>query len=145
MFQATLEDDLLVDGKLVAPEGSKVAGRLSNVKASGKVQGRATLSVVLTRIEVGQEAYGIQTNTLSFEAEGTAKADATKVGIGTGIGAVIGAIAGGGKGAAIGGAIGAGAGTGAVLVTSGKEVEFGIEQLFSFRLDQDIEMKVVTT
>jgi hypothetical protein len=145
MFKATLEDDLVVDGKLVAPQGSKVVGRLSNVKASGKVQGRATLSVALTSIEVGQEVYGIRTNTLVFEAQGTGKADATKVGIGTGIGALIGAIAGGGKGAAIGGAIGAGAGTGVVLATSGKEVEFGVEQLFSFQLDQKVEMQVVRT
>jgi len=145
MFQATLEDDLVVNGKLVAPQGSKVVGQLSNVKASGKVQGRATISVALTSIEVGQEVYGIRTNTLAFEAQGTGKKDATKVGIGTGIGAVIGAIAGGGKGAAIGGVIGAGAGTGVVLATSGKEVEFGVEQLFSFQLDQDVEMKVVTT
>lgn len=145
MFEATLEDDLIVDGKLVAPQGSKVVGRLSNVKASGKVQGRATLSVALTSIEVGQEVYGIRTKTLAFEAQGTGKADATKVGIGAGLGAVIGAIAGGGKGAAIGGAIGAGAGTGVVLATSGKEVEFGVEQLFSFQLDQDVEMQVVGT
>ena len=145
MFKATLEDDLVVDGKLLAPQGSKVVGRLSNVKASGKVQGRATLSVALTSIEVGQEVYRIRTNTLTFEAQGTGKADATKVGIGAGIGAVIGAIAGGGKGAAIGGAIGAGAGTGVVLATPGKEVEFGVEQLFMFQLDQDVEMRVVRT
>ncbi len=144
-FNATLEDDLVVGGKLVAPQGSKVVGRLSNVKASGKVQGRATISVALTSIEVGEEVYGIRSNTLAFEAQGTGKADATKVGIGTGIGAVIGAITGGGKGAAIGGVIGAGAGTGVVLATSGKEVEFGTEQLFSFQLGQDVEMRVVPT
>jgi hypothetical protein len=145
MFEATLEDDLVVDGKLVARQGSKVVGRLSNVKSSGKVRGRATMSVALASIEVGQEVYRIRTNTLAFEAQGTGKEDATKVGIGSGIGAVIGAIAGGGKGAAIGGAIGAGAGTGVVLATSGKEVEFGVEQLFSFQLDEDVEMQVVTT
>jgi hypothetical protein len=103
------------------------------------------MSVALASIEVGQEVYRIRTNTLAFEAQGTGKEDATKVGIGSGIGAVIGAIAGGGKGAAIGGAIGAGAGTGVVLATSGKEVEFGVEQLFSFQLDEDVEMQVVTT
>lgn len=145
MCKATLEDDLVVDGKLVAPQGNKMVGRLSNVKASGKVQGRATLSVALTSIEVGQEVYGIRTNTLAFEAQGTGTADATKVGIGNGLGAVIGAIAGGRKGAAIGGAIGAGAGTGVVLTTPGKEVKSGIEQLFKFQLDQDVEMQVVRT
>jgi len=60
---------------------------------------------------------------LSFEAEGTKKQDATKVGAGAGIGAVIGGILGGGKGAAQGAAIGGAAGGGAVLATRGKEVE----------------------
>ncbi len=141
-FEAELDQDLVVDGKVVAPEGTKVVGRLTNVKRSGKVEGRATLSLALTQLVIGEETYPIRTNRLDFEAKGTGKEDAKKIGIATGIGAAIGAIAGGGKGAAIGGAIGAGAGTGAVLATSGDEVEFGVEQLFNFRLTRDVELPV---
>lgn len=142
-FRAELAEDLVVDGSVIAREGTVVVGRLSNVKASGKVEGRATMALSLTAIELGDEAYDIRSNRLDFEARGTGKDDAKKIGIATGIGAAIGAIAGGGKGAAIGGAIGAGAGTGAVLATSGDEVEFGVEQLFSFRLARDVELPIV--
>jgi hypothetical protein len=142
-FEATLEDDLVVDGRLLAPVGSRIAGRISDVEASGRVRGRARMSISLARINVGGETYSLPTNTLHFEADGTVGDDAKKIGIASGIGAVIGAIVGGGKGAAIGGAIGAGAGTGTVLATSGDEVEFRVEQLFNFRTDRDVEMPIL--
>ena len=142
-FEATLDDDLIIDGTLVAPAGSTIVGKIPSVESSGKVKGRANMSMTLARIYVADEAYALNTNTLRFEAEGSGKDDAKKIGIASGIGAVIGAIAGGGKGAAIGGAIGAGAGTGVVLATPGDEVEFQVEQLFNFDLQQDTEMKAL--
>jgi len=142
-FEATLDDDLVVDGRRLAPAGSRIIGRISDAEASGRVRGRARMSISLTRIHVGDETYSLPTNTLNFEAEGTAGDDAKKIGIASGIGAVIGAIAGGGKGAAIGGAIGAGAGTGTVMATTGDEVEFRVEQLFSFRTSREVEMPIL--
>ena len=112
-------------------------------KASGKVKGRAQMSISLSQFLVDSDSYDLDTDTLSFEAESTAKKDAGRIGIGAGAGAIIGAIAGGGKGAAIGGAIGAGAGTGVTLATSGKEVEFPVEQLFEFRLANSVEMEIL--
>ncbi len=142
--EMSLEEDLIVDGQLLAPSGSRVVGRLTNVKKSGRVKGRAQMSISLYQIWVGEEPepYRLRSSTLAFEAQGSKKEDAKKVGIGAGLGAVVGAVVGGGKGAAIGGVIGAGAGTGAVLATSGDEVEFKIEQLFSFVLRDDVEMKI---
>ncbi len=84
-----------------------------------------------------------ETNTLTFEASGTKKKDARRIGIATGIGAAVGAIAGGGKGAVIGTAIGAGAGTGIVVATAGENVEFGVEQLFEVVLEQGVKMKIL--
>jgi hypothetical protein len=101
------------------------------------------MSLALIRIETGGETYKISSNKLNFEAEGTGKRDAKRIGIAAGIGTVVGAIAGGGKGAAIGAAIGGGAGAGATLMTSGDEVEFDVEQLFEFSLTQPVEMKVL--
>jgi hypothetical protein len=142
-FETTLEDDLVVDGQLVAPAGSRLMGTVVDAKASGKVKGRAQMSIKLSQILVDADSYTIDSNTLSFEAESTAKKDAGRIGIGAGAGAIIGAIAGGGKGAAIGTAIGAGAGTGVTLATSGKEVEFPVEQLFEFKLESGVEMKIL--
>ncbi len=142
-FETILENDLVVDGQLVAPEGSRVMGKVIDAKASGKVKGRAQMSISLSQFLVDPDSYDLDTDTLSFEAESTAKKDAGRIGIGAGAGAIIGAIAGGGKGAAIGGAIGAGAGTGVTLATSGKEVEFPVEQLFEFRLANSVEMEIL--
>jgi hypothetical protein len=139
-FEATLDQNLVVDGQTVAPRGSVVVGKLAGVEGSGRVEGLAKMSLVLTEIRIGGESYPISTNTLSFEAEKTVKKDAAKVGIGAGIGAAIGAIAGGGKGAAIGAAVGGGAGTATVLATKGKEVAFEPEQKLTFTLKQDLQV-----
>jgi len=139
-FRAILDRDIIVNGNIVASRGSTLEGRLSNVSRSGRVEGRATMSLRLVSLNVGGQSYPLQTQVLAFEAESTAKKDATKVGIGAGIGAVIGAIAGGGKGAAIGAAVGGGAGGATVLATRGKEVKFEVEQEFIFRLAEDVDI-----
>lgn len=141
-FRAMVDQDLMVDGKTVVPSGSIVEGELTYVEKSGRVKGRAAMSMQLISLKIGREIYPIETEVLSFEAEATKKKDATKVGIGTGLGAVIGAIAGGGKGAAIGAAAGAGAGTATVLATRGDEVEFEAEHPFDFTLSQDLGIRI---
>lgn len=141
-FRAILDKDIVVDDAVVVPRGSVLDGKLSNVTRSGRVEGRAGMSMQLTSLTVGNQTYPLQTEILSFEAESTKKKDATKVGIGAGLGAVIGAIAGGGKGAAIGAAVGAGAGGATVVATRGKEVKLDAEQAFSFALRNSIRIKL---
>ena len=141
-FRAALDRDLVADGIVVAPRGSILEGKLSNVARSGRVEGRATMSLRLILLTVGDQSYPIQTETLSFEAESTKKKDAAKVGIGAGIGAVVGAIAGGGKGAAIGAAVGSGAGGATVLATRGEELKFDKEYELSFALTREITLEV---
>ncbi len=142
-FETQLEEDLRVGHKLLAPAGSRVTGRLTNVKESGKVEGRAQMGITLHKIFVGKEEYALTSNSLNYEAAATTREDAKKIGIGAGAGALIGALAGGKKGAAVGTAVGASVGTGAVLATSGEEVEFKIEHLFKFTLERDVEMQIV--
>lgn len=142
IFSADLDQDLVVDGRVVAPRGSLLRGKLSQVAQSGRLQGRASMSLQLIDLVVANQTYPIQTEILSFEAESTKKKDATKVGVGAGLGAVIGAIAGGGKGAAIGAAVGAGAGGATVAATRGKEVQFEKEHRLSFELSRDISIRL---
>lgn len=141
-FEAVLDSDLAVDGKIVASRGSRVIGKLPQVVPSGRVEGRAHMSLALAEIEIGEKTYPIETNTIVIEAEGTAGRDAKAVGGAAGLGALIGGLAGGKKGAAIGAAVGGGGATAAVLVTKGKEVELEPEQKFSFRLEKQIELPV---
>lgn len=140
-FEAILDHDLVVDDRVVAPRGSPLTGRLSDVVSSGKVKGRAKMTLNFTTLQVSDTPYVIESDPISVEAEETVKEDAVKVGIGAGIGAVVGAIAGGKKGAAVGGAIGGGGGAAAVLLTKGNEVEFEAEQDFQFQLVQDLEIQ----
>ena len=121
--RARLKQAVTVNGETVIPNGATLIGSVTEVERSGRVQGRAHLAMRFTDVTFSGERHRLKTQPLSFEAESTKKADATKVGAGAGIGAVIGGILGGGKGAATGAAIGGGAGGGAVLATRGKEVE----------------------
>ena len=141
-FEAQLERDLAVDGKILAKRGSTVIGKISDVAGSGRVKGRARMSVTLTEIKAGSESYPIQTTEVSFEAKSSTTKDAVKVGGAAGLGAIIGAIAGGAKGAAIGAVIGGGAGTAGVIATKGEEVELTPEQRLSFTLDRQVQMKI---
>jgi len=141
-FRAIVDKDLLVGGAVVVPRGSVVEGEVTQVERSGRVSGRAAISLQLLKLHIVNQPYTLRTETLSFEAESTKTKDATKVGIGAGLGAVIGAIAGGGKGAAIGAAAGAGAGGATVLATRGKEIKLEAEHQLSFTLSQDVSVKL---
>jgi hypothetical protein len=141
-FEATLDKDLEANGKIIAPRGSVVVGKIVTADQGGRVEGRAAMSLTLTEIRTRATKYPVHTNTLTFDAESSKKSDATKIGAGAAIGAVIGAIAGGGKGAAIGAGVGGGAGTGAVLATRGKALKFPSEHQFTFELREDLQVKL---
>jgi len=119
-----------------------VMGKVVSAEGSGRVKGRAKMSLALTSIEVRGVEYPIRTGHLFIEAQATKRQDAVKIGAGAGIGAAIGAIAGGGKGAAIGAAAGGGAGTGLVLATKGKEVQLGVEHKLNFALKEDAQIRL---
>ncbi|MEJ2108312.1 MAG: hypothetical protein P8Z37_00060 [Acidobacteriota bacterium] len=139
-FRAVVDQDILVGNSVVVPRGSSVDGKLTFVQQSGRVKGRAAMSMQLQALHVGNQTYPLESEVLSFEADATKKEDAAKVGIGSGIGAVVGAIAGGGKGAAIGAAVGAGAGGATVAATRGKELRYGVEHPFEFTLNSDLSI-----
>jgi len=139
-FQAHLSRAIERDGKVLAPEAAPVTGRLVRVKESGRVKGRAEMTLTLTRLSIGGSNYVLETNPITIQAEGSEKKDTGVIAGTSAVGAIIGAIAGGGKGAAIGAAAGATAGTGAVLYTKGKEVEFGPEARFTFHLKKPLEL-----
>lgn len=141
-FEGTLDRAITIDGKVVAPAGSGVAGRVYHSKPSGKVKGRAELGLTLTALVVDGKTYAIDTNNWFRQAPGTKKKDAAIIGGAAGVGGLVGAIAGGKKGAAIGAAVGGGGGTGVVVATKGKPVALGSEARLTFRLQKPIELPV---
>ena len=141
-FDAMLDRDLVIEGTTIAERGSKVVGKIVQSEGSGRVSGRATMTLAITQIQAGSKMLAVSTEPLSFEAESTKGRDAKRIGVATGVGTLIGAIAGGGKGAAIGAGAGAGVGVGTTAMTKGKEVEFGAEQQLVFKLSQALQVIV---
>jgi len=135
-FRANLEQDLAVDGVIVARRGADVYGRLAEAKESGHFEGKSQLKLELTDILINAKLQPIMTG--DYEVSGSSRGanTAKKVGVGALAGTVIGAIAGGGKGAAIGAGVGAGAGAAVQVMTKGEQVHVPSETLLDFRVAQ---------
>lgn len=121
-------------------QGAIIEGRISNADRSGRVSGRASLSLDFEQIRLRNgQTYrfsglidGVKNekgDTVNINNEGVVRdgnqttKTVTRAGIGAAIGAIIGAIAGGGSGAAIGAGVGAGAGAGSVILQGRDDLE----------------------
>ena len=128
--------------------GAVIEGRVAKAERSGRVSGRANVSLEFDtiRLRSGQtyKFSGIVDDVTSASGEkvtvnneGTVRDNnqttktVTRAGIGAALGAIIGAIAGGGSGAAIGAGVGAGAGVGSVILQGRDDVELGEGTTFS--------------
>jgi hypothetical protein len=131
---ATVRQDVHVGGRVAIPAGSELQGHVINARRSGRVKGRAAVTVDFERLVVRGRTYDIDTRRLTVVAPETHGRDAKIVGGGAGAGAIIGAIADGKEGAVKGALIGGAAGTGAVLGTRGKEVTLPAGSRWRLRL-----------
>ncbi len=139
-FEATLAQEIVVEGGPALKAGTPVTGEVVAAKPAGRAQGKGSMEIRLTSLSAHGRSFSIRTNGLRFEAQGTGQKTAGRIVGGTGIGTMIGGIAGGGSGAAKGAVIGAGVGVGATLLTKGNDVEFPAEQLLSFTLTESVEI-----
>ncbi|TAM80942.1 MAG: hypothetical protein EPN47_13740 [Acidobacteria bacterium] len=141
-FTASLEQPLDVNGTVVARRGTRVYGKLEQVKSAGKIKGQSELRLALTGIEINGSTHAITTGSYEVRGKSRGKNTAEKVGIGAAVGGVIGAIAGGGKGAAIGAGVGAGAGTAAQVLTHGQQINVPSETVLDFTIQQPVVLPV---
>lgn len=137
-FQASLEEPLIVDDKVVAAKGADVYGRLEEAKESGTFTGRSELKLALTGIVVDGKTVPIVTGDYELTGKSKGASTAKRTVGGAAIGSIIGAIAGGGKGAAIGAGAGAGVGAGSEIITKGNHVKIPSETLLDFTLEQSV-------
>jgi hypothetical protein len=140
--RGTLRQAVVIDGHEVLPAGSALRGVVTDVQRSGRVKGRAHVSLRFNSIDARDEQLEVRTAAIGRTAPATKKEDATKIGVGAGAGAVIGGIVGGGGGAAKGAAIGGAGGTGVVLATRGKEVSIPAGASLSVKLAEPITVRV---
>jgi hypothetical protein len=137
-FTASIEKDVVAEGRTVIPKGAEVTGKVTNAVPSGRLKQRATLSVTLASVTVGGKTYELSTSTVGQTEGSKTTRDVLFIGGGAGAGAGIGAIVGGGKGAAIGAIVGAGAGTAGAMMTGQKDVKFPAESVLRFTLTQKV-------
>ena len=137
--RGTLAEAIIVEGTTVVPAGSEVTGAVLEARDSGRVKGRASVSVRFDRLTVRGESQRIQTARIAREAASSTKSDVKKGALGAGAGAIIGGIAGGGSGAAIGAGVG---GAATVLATKGNEVQLAAGTALSTRLLEPVTVQV---
>jgi len=145
-FTATTNEALVIDGQTVVPSGARIRGTLGDVQASGRISGRARLTLGFDEIiDADGQAHAISARPITMQAASATHGDVEKIAAGGVLGAVIGGITGGGKGAAIGAGAGAGAGTILMLATQGDEVELAVGQRLSIRMTSPVSIQVLAT
>ena len=141
-FVAHLEEDLVIDGKIVARKGAQVDGRITASDKGGRVKRVASMGVTIDAVETVDGKVDVAADDYVKVAKKTHGKDAQKIGIGAGVGAAIGAIAGGGDGALKGAGVGGGAGTGAVLATRGDPAVIASESVLTLTLQAPVSVQV---
>ena len=132
-WTATLEADLIAEGRTVAPRGSVVYGVLSQARSAGRVAGKSSLTLRPTDLMIGSRLYPIVSG--EIQAVGETGSGAKTVGR-TARGAAVGGLVGGSDGAKTGAKVGLGASIlsddGQIQVSSGTLLEFPLTQPLSF-------------
>jgi hypothetical protein len=139
-FAATLDQEMVADGFVIAERGARVEGRILATSHGGRARGDAELVIELTRLNTSDgQRVQILTDSFHKQMEPNRSQDAEKIAAGAMIGAAIGAAAGAGKGAAIGAGVGGGAGAGTVLLTR-KPATLPSETRVTFRLNAPVSL-----
>lgn len=139
-FRASLDEPLMEGDQVLAPKGADATVKLVTSQESGKLTGRAELTVALVAVNIGGEPVAVNTSSVS-QASGSRGERTAKVAVGTAaVGAIIGAIAGGGSGAAMGAGAGAAAGAGSQVFMKGQRVRIPSETLLTFTTEAPVKL-----
>jgi hypothetical protein len=131
----------MASGRLVAPKGARVSGRVIEAKSGSGMGGAPVLSMELSDIEIGGQIYGLATSQVRLSMEG--KKPTKKIVGGVLLGAGIGGIVEGGDGAAVGAVVGGLAGTAAAAASSGHQVGPAAGSVVEFPLSRTFTVSVL--
>jgi len=140
VFDASLENPMVLGDQTVFQRGTTVRGRIAYAKESGKLSGQSQLILELTEILANGKSYLLRTSDYTEVGANRANRTAATVGGTAALGAIIGAIAGGGTGAAVGAASGAAVGTGVQVMTRGQVLKIPAETILEFRLQSPLSV-----
>lgn len=133
-FVAHLAAPVTRDGRVIFERGVLCRGHVVESKPSGRLKGRAFMSLSLDSVVSRGRTYRLVTTDPAFAGKRHRDRNLVLIGGGAGTGAAIGAIAAGGVGALIGAGAGAAAGTTGALITGKKNLHLAPETRVSFAL-----------
>lgn len=147
---------VVINERIVVPEGTYVQGKISSIKPAGRLKGRAEVLMHFTTLIYPsgytvmlpgslEDAPGVDKGKVK-DKEGTIKADgnagktAETIAQPAATGAVIGAVSRGGEGALIGAGVGGAVGTAIAALSHGNEVKIGPGTTLEVVLQRDVEI-----
>jgi type IV secretory pathway VirB10-like protein len=140
---ARVTRDVMSQGRVAIPAGSRVLGSVTLVEKGGKVKERARLGVRFhTLVLADGSELPLRTEAILREGESPAGDSSRKIGGAAVGGAILGAILGGGKGAVIGGATGAAGGTAVVMAGDRHAATLPNGTILTVRLSSPVDVQV---
>ena len=131
-FKASVDDPVMMSGKIVIPRGADVLLQCASVKQAGKFKGSDEIGLKINSISFAGKRFEVATDVVTEKGASEGKKTARRTLGVAGLGAAIGGIAGGGSGAAIGAV--AGAGVGAAASAGGQSLKIPSETRLQFNL-----------
>jgi hypothetical protein len=148
---------LVMDGRMIIPEGTYVQGEITNVQRAGKVKGRAEVMMHFSTLIYpngytvtlpgavdnvpGAEGGEVKSSEGKIEHEGEKGRDVARGAQTTAAGTAIGAAAGGWKGAGIGAAAGGVTGLALALLTRGSDVRLDAGTAVEMVFQRDVALE----
>jgi hypothetical protein len=140
---AKVTRDVMADGHVAIPAGSRVIGSVTVVERGGKVKTPARLGIRFhTLVLADGREVSLHTEPIYREGESPAGDSARKIGGAAVGGAILGAIIGGGKGAMIGGATGAAGGSAVVMAGDRNAATLNPGAVVNARLSAPVTLEV---
>jgi type IV secretory pathway VirB10-like protein len=144
VVRARVTRDVLANGTVVVPAGSRLLGSVTLVEEGGRIKERARLGVKFhTLVLADGTEVRLPTEVIYREGDEVAGRAAAKIGGAAIGGAILGAIMGGGKGAVIGATTGAGSGTGWAMAGDRKPAELRAGQSVTVRVSDSVTTQIV--
>lgn len=141
--EARVTRDVMGDGHVAIPAGSRVLGSVTLVDRGGKMKERARLGIRFHTLVLA-DGSEVPLNTEPFYRDGDSPSgeSAKKIGGAAAVGAILGGILGGGKGAVVGGTTGAAGGTAIVMAGDRNPATVNTGSIVSVRLSSPVTIQV---
>ena len=141
--EARVTRDVMADGRVAIPAGTRVIGDVTLVERGGKMKDKARLGVRFhTLVLADGSQVPFRTDAIFREGSSPGAESARKIGGAAVGGAILGAIIGGAKGAAIGGATGAAGGSAVVMAGDRNAATLPSGTIVTVRLSSPVPIDV---